>query len=106
MANTRFSISTDPAIQKAIKAHAEAAHMDVSAYMVTATIAQMAADDAASAVFAPLDAENASAQAEATQISPEPLPAFEDLTADEQHLVLRVMRSALGSDGTGEAGVA
>jgi|tagenome__1003787_1003787.scaffolds.fasta_scaffold20968419_6 hypothetical protein len=58
MANTRFSISTDPAIQKAIKAHAETAGPDVS--------------------------------------------AFEDLTAEEQHLVLRVMRSALGTETTGE----
>ena len=106
MANTRFSISTDPAIQMAIKAHAEAAGLDVSAYMVAAAVAQMAADDAASAVFAPLDAENASALAEAAEISAAPLPTFDDLTAEEQHLVLRVMRSALGSDGTGEAGVA
>jgi hypothetical protein len=106
MANTRFSISTDPAIQRAIKAHAEAAGMDVSAYMVAAATAQMAADDAASAVFAPLDAENAAALAEAEKISPAPPPAFGDLTADEQHLVLRVMRSALGSDGTDAAGVA
>jgi hypothetical protein len=106
MVNIRFSISTDPAIQRAIKAHAEAAGMDVSAYMVAAATAQMAADDAASAVFAPLDAENASALAEAAEISPAPLPAFEDLTAEEQHLVLRVMRSALGPEGTGEAGVA
>lgn len=106
MANTRFSISTDPAIQRAIKAHAEAAGLDVSAYMVAAAIVQMAADDAASAVFAPLDAENASALAEAADIRPAPLPTFEDLTAEEQHLVLRVMRSALGSDGTGETGVA
>jgi hypothetical protein len=106
MVNTRFSISTDPAIQKAIKAHAEAAGMDVSAYMVAAATAQMTADDAASAVFAPLDADNASALAEAAQISPAPLPAFDDLTAQEQRLVLRVMRSALGADGTGQAGVA
>ena len=80
--------------------------MDVSAYMVAAAIAQMAADDAASAVFASLDAENASALAEAAEINPAPLSAFENLTAEEQHLVLRVMRSALGSEGTGEAGVA
>jgi uncharacterized protein (DUF1778 family) len=103
MANTRFSISTDPAIQTAIKAHAEAAGLDVSAYMVAAAIAQMAADDAVSAVFSPLDEENASALAEAADMSPAPLPTFEDLTVEEQHLVLRVMRSALGSDETGEA---
>jgi hypothetical protein len=83
MANSRFSISTDPAIQRAIKAHAEAAGLDVSTYMVAAAIAQMAADDAASAVFAPLDADNASALTEAAEISPPPLPAFEDLTAEE-----------------------
>ena len=106
MVNSRFSISTDPAIQAAIKAHAEAAGMDVSAYMVAAAIAQMAADDAASAVFAPLDARNAAAEAEAAELAPAPLPAFDDLTAEERHLVLRVMRSALGADGAGEAGVA
>jgi hypothetical protein len=44
MANTRFTISTDPAIQAGIKAHAEAAGLDVPAYMVAAAIAQMAAD--------------------------------------------------------------
>jgi hypothetical protein len=71
--------------------------------MVAAAIAQMAADDAVSAVFSPLDEENASALAEAADMSPAPLPTFEDLTVEEQHLVLRVMRSALGSDETGEA---
>lgn len=76
--------------------------MDVSAYMVAAAIAQMAADDAASAVFAPVDADNASALAKAAEISPEPLSTFDDLTAEDQHLVLRVVRSALGSEGTGE----
>ncbi len=103
MANTRFTISTDPAIQAAIKVHAEAAGLDVSAYMVAAAIAQMAADDAASAVFAPLDAENAAAMDEGATMSPPPLSAFEDLTAEEQALVHRVISSALGTD---EAGVA
>lgn len=103
MANTRFTISTDPAIQAAIKAHAEAAGLDVSAYMVAAAIAQMAADDAASAVFAPIDAENAVAIEEAATMSPPPLPALGDLTAEEQALVHRVISSALGTD---EASVA
>lgn len=101
MANTRFTISTDPAIQAAIRAHAEAAGLDVSAYMVAAAIAQMAADDAASAVFASIDAEIASAMAEGSAASPAPLPAMEDLTPSEQRLVQRVLHSALG---TGEAG--
>jgi uncharacterized protein (DUF1778 family) len=86
VASTRISLSIDPAIQAAIKAHAEAAGMDVSAYVVAAAIAQMAADDAASAAFAPLDARNAAAVAEAADMESTPLPAFEDLTAEEQHL--------------------
>ena len=101
--NTRFTISTAPGIQAAIRAHAEAAGLDVSAYMVAAAIAQMAADDAASAVFAPLDEENAAAMEEGATMSPPPLPAFEDLTAEEQALVRRVISSALG---TGEVGAA
>jgi hypothetical protein len=40
---------------------------------------------------------------EGATMSPPPLPAFEDLTAEEQALVHRVISSALG---TGEAGVA
>jgi hypothetical protein len=103
MANTRFTISTDPAIQAAIKAHAEAADLDVSAYMVAAAIAQMAADDAASAVFAPIDAENASAMKEGATVNPPPLPAMEALTAEEQLLVHRVVRSALGTDAASVA---
>jgi hypothetical protein len=103
MANTRFTISTDPAVQAAIKAHAESAGLDVSAYMVAAAIAQMAADDAASAVFAPLDAANTAAMQEGAAMSAAPLPAFEDLTPEEQLLVHRVVSSALGTE---EASVA
>jgi hypothetical protein len=103
MANTRFTVSTDPAVQAAIKAHAESAGLDVSAYMVAAAIAQMAADDAASAAFAPLDAANTAAMQDATAMSAAAPPAFEDLTAEEQLLVHRVLSSALGTD---EASVA
>jgi hypothetical protein len=103
VANTRFTISTDPAIHTAIKAHAEAAGLDVSAYMVAAAIAQMAADDAASAVFAPLDAENAAALEESSTTSAPPTVAFEDLTADEQLLVRKVISSALGTSAANVA---
>lgn len=103
MANTRFTISTDPAIQAAIKAHAETAGLDVSAYVVAAAVAQMAADDAAAAVFAPIDAESASAIQEGAAAGLPPLPAMEDLTAEERLLVHRVVSSALGA---GEASVA
>lgn len=97
MPNTRFTISTDPETQSAIKAHAEAAGLDVSAYMIAAAAAQMATDDAASAVFAPLDAENSAALGQAAALPDTAMPAFEDLTAEEQALVRRVVSSALGS---------
>ncbi len=38
MANTRFTISTDPAIQAGIKAHAEAAGLDVTAVAARHTL--------------------------------------------------------------------
>jgi hypothetical protein len=66
--------------------------------MVAAAIAQMAADDAASAVFASLDAENAAAMEETATTSASPTPAFEDLTTEEQLLVHRAISSALGTD--------
>jgi hypothetical protein len=98
MPNTRFTISTEPEIQSAIKAHADAAGMDVSAYMIAAVVAQMARDDAASAVFASLDAQNLAASEQAAGLSEPDLPAFENLTAEEQVLIRRVVGSALGSD--------
>lgn len=71
--------------------------------MVAAAMAQMAIDDAASAVFAPIDAENAAAMKESASISAPSSASFEDLTAEEQLLVHRVLSSAIGTD---EAGVA
>ncbi|MFV2175203.1 hypothetical protein ACFHW2_12935 [Actinomadura sp. LOL_016] len=96
MVNTRFSISVDPQVHEAVKVHAEAAGMDVSGYMVAAAAAQMAADDAAAAVFAPLDADNATALDEAVQ--PSGPPAFDELTPEEQKQVRRILSSALDSD--------
>jgi hypothetical protein len=98
MPNTRFTVSTDPEIQAAIKTHADMAGMDVSAYMIAAVVAQMAKDDAASAVFASLDERNLAAAQQSAALSHDDLPAFEDLTAEEQALVRRVVGSALGSD--------
>ncbi|RAY12752.1 hypothetical protein DPM19_24505 [Actinomadura craniellae] len=98
MANTRFSISTDPQVHAAIKAHADAAGLDVSGYMIAAAVAQMAADDATAAIFAPLDADNAMALEESVAVETPGLPAFEDLTAEEKVLARRVLSAALGSD--------
>ena len=102
MAHIRFTISTDPEVHTAVKAHAEAAGLDVSAYVIAATVAQMAADDAAVAVFAPLDADNSAAAEQAGTPLPD-LPAVGDLSAEEQALVRRVVSSALGSDHAGAA---
>jgi hypothetical protein len=103
VANIRFTVSTDPEVHSAIKAHADAAGLDVSAYVVAAAAAQMATDDAAAAVFAPLDADNAAAAEQATAMTIPALPALEDLSAEEQALVRRVLSSALGSDHAGAA---
>ena len=49
MPNVRFTISTASDVLAAIREHADAAGMDVSAYMVAAAAAQMASDDAITA---------------------------------------------------------
>ena len=71
--------------------------------MIAAAVAQMAADDAAAAAFAPLDADNAAAAEQATVMTMPTLPALEDLSAAEQALVRRVVTSALGADHAGAA---
>jgi hypothetical protein len=101
MPKVRFTISTASDMQAAIRVHAEAAGMDVSAYMIAAAVAQMARDDAATAVFAALDARNQAAQDEAAEIRETDLPSFTSLTAEDQALVRRVLKSAVGSDGAG-----
>lgn len=103
MPNIRFTISTGSDVQAAIKAHAEAAGMDVSAYMIAAAIAQMARDDAATAAFAMLDARNQAALEETADDPEADLPSFASLNAEEQILVRRVLGSALGSDDVGIA---
>lgn len=103
MPNIRFTISTASDVQAAIRAHADAAGMDVSAYMIAAAVAQMARDDAATAAFAALDARNQAALEQAAGIPQAELPSFASLTAEEQVLVRRVLGSALGSDDAGVA---
>jgi hypothetical protein len=103
MPNIRFTISTASDVQAAIRTHAEAAGMDVSAYMIAAAVAQMSRDDAATSAFAVLDARNQAALEEAADIPEADLPSFAALTAQEQVLVRRVLGSALGSDDAGVA---
>jgi hypothetical protein len=103
MPNIRFTISTGSGVQAAIRTHAEAAGMDVSAYMIAAAVAQMARDDAATSAFAALDARNQAALEQAADIPETDLPSFASLTVEEQVLVRRVLGSALGSDDAGVA---
>ena len=97
----RFSVSAASEVQAAIRAHAEAAGMDVSAYMVAAVVAQMVRDDAATAAFAGLDVLNQAAQGEAAGIQEADLPAFESLAEQEQLLVRRVLGSVPRTDDAG-----
>lgn len=101
MPNVRFTISTAPDVQAAIRAHAEAAGMDVSAYMIAAAAAQMARDDAATASFAALDALNQAAIEEAAGDPEDEVPSFEELTAEDQAFVRRVLGNALEADDAG-----
>jgi hypothetical protein len=103
MANIRFTISTASEIQAAIRTHAEAAGMDVSAYMIAAAVAQMARDDAATVTFAALDARNQAALEQSGDVPEADPPSFDALTVDERALVRRVLGSALGSDAAGVA---
>ncbi|WP_232295606.1 hypothetical protein [Parafrankia sp. EUN1f] len=98
MPNIRFTISTASDVQAAIRMHAEAAGMDVSAYMIAAAVAQMARDDAATAAFAALDARNQAALEQTADLPEADPPSFDALTTDEQALVHRVLASALGTD--------
>ncbi|HEY1700296.1 MAG TPA: hypothetical protein VGG75_11350 [Trebonia sp.] len=103
MPNVRFTISTAPDVQAAIRAHAEAAGMDVSAYMIAAAAAQMARDDAAAASFAALDALNQAAIEAGAGEPDDELPSFEELSAEDQAFVRRALRHALGADDGGVA---
>jgi hypothetical protein len=97
----RFTVSTASEVRAAIRMHAEAAGMDVSAYMIAAAVAQMARDDVATSAFAALDARNQAAVEGAAEIPEADLPSFGTLTAQQQVLVRRVLSSALGSDDAG-----
>ncbi|HZU57553.1 MAG TPA: hypothetical protein VFA06_16910 [Actinocrinis sp.] len=62
MAVKRFSVSTDEETHAAIRAHAEAQGLDVSAYLMVAARLLMAQDDLVTARFADVDAAIAAAE--------------------------------------------
>jgi hypothetical protein len=63
MGTRRFSISAREEIHDRIRAHADAAGVDISTYMIAAAIQQMIRDDQAAASFATIDAEIAAGTA-------------------------------------------
>jgi uncharacterized protein (DUF1778 family) len=98
MAKTRISISLDVEHAENIRAHAERAGMDISAFMVNAAIRQMAEIEASEAQFAHIDAMIAEAEAEAAKL-PEIREATEaDLTEEERREVHEALDLVFGSD--------
>ncbi len=81
-------------VQAAVRMHAEAAGMGMSAYMIAAAVAQMARDDAATRAFAALDARNQAAEEHAADPPNADLPSFAVLSSEEQAVVRRVLGSA------------
>jgi hypothetical protein len=57
MGTKRFSVSAREEIHDRIRAHAEAAGVDISTYLIAAAVQQMIRDDQAAASFATIDAE-------------------------------------------------
>ena len=90
-------------VAAAVKAHAEAAGMEVSAYMIAAAVAQMARDDAATGAFAALDAGDQAAEEQAAGIPAAEWPSFAALTAEERALVRRVL-GTMATFRLGQAG--
>jgi hypothetical protein len=98
MAKTRISISLDAEHAERIRAHADRAGMDVSAYLVNAATRQMAETDALEAQFASIDAVIAAAEAEAAALPALPDVAEDDLTEQERREVEEAMELVYGSD--------
>ncbi|MER6916520.1 hypothetical protein ABT354_33115 [Streptomyces sp. NPDC000594] len=99
MAKTRISISLDSAHAERIRAHAERAGMDVSAYLVNAATRQMAEVEAAEAQFARLDAVIAAAETGAAALPPLAEVVDGDLTEQERREVQEALGLIYGSDG-------
>ncbi|MFE4534826.1 hypothetical protein ACFRKB_07050 [Streptomyces scopuliridis] len=99
MSKTRISISLESEHAERIRAHAERAGMDVSAYLVNAATRQMAEVEVAEAQFAGLDALIAAAEEEALALPPLPETAEGDLTEEERREVRAAMDLVYGVEG-------
>jgi hypothetical protein len=69
MGTRRFSISTREETHDRIRAHADAAGVDVSTYMIAAAVQQMIRDDRAAVSFSTIDAEIAADTAGAGKVA-------------------------------------
>jgi hypothetical protein len=96
MPNVRFTVSTASEMLAAIREHAEAAGMDVSAYVIAAAAVQMKRDDAINATLAPLDEACRAAMEAAASLPQEEEPAFEDLCEEDQAWVRNALRRTFG----------
>lgn len=99
MAKTRISISLDRDHAERIKAHAERAGMDVSAYLVNAATRQMAEAEAIEAQFAGIDRAIAEAEAGAGVLPVASDVTDEDLTEAERREVREAMELIYGAEG-------
>ncbi|WP_457031326.1 hypothetical protein [Kitasatospora sp. P5_F3] len=98
MARTRISITLDRDHAERIRAHAERAGMDVSAYLINAATRQMAETEAAEAHFAPIDAVIGAAEAEAAELPPLPEVTDDELTEEERRQVAEALGLVHGDD--------
>lgn len=98
MAKSRISISLESHQADRIRAHAERAGLDVSAYLVNAAIRQMAAAEDIEAQFATIDAVIAAAGAEETLVDPLPEPSPGELTEEERRQVQAAMDLVYGNE--------
>jgi hypothetical protein len=96
MAKTRISISLDAEQAERIRAHAERAGMDVSAYLVSAAVRQMTETDAMDARFASIDAVIEAAEREAHELPPPGELGGDALTEQERREVEEAMALVYG----------
>jgi hypothetical protein len=78
---SRFSISMDAAVHAAVKRHAAAMGLDVSAYITAAVLRQMADDEVVVRRFADIDAAIAATEALQAPTGAGPDISEEDLAA-------------------------
>ncbi|MBC2878496.1 MULTISPECIES: hypothetical protein [Streptomyces] len=77
----RFSISMDPDLREALREHAKAMGLDVTAYVTAAVRRQMAEDEEVARRFAAIDAEIARTEAMPAPEGAEPEFSAEELAA-------------------------